>query len=81
MKYGRCLGLELLRTKAKLFCQTPRVKKRVRVDKENRFVVAKGRRERLGWMGSLGLEDANYSEWISNEVLLYSTGNHMNLLG
>ena len=54
MKYGRCLGLELLRTKAKLFCQTPRVKKRVRVDKENRFVVAKGGKGETGMDGGAG---------------------------
>ena len=27
---------------------------------ENRLVVAKGEREGVGWMGSLGLIDANY---------------------
>ena len=36
-------------------------------------MVAKGRE---GWTGSLGLVDANlHLEWISNEVVLYSTGN------
>ena len=29
-------------------------------DIENIFVVAKGEREGVGWMGSLGLVDANY---------------------
>ena len=31
-----------------------------------------------GWIGSLGLADANlYIEWINNSVLLYSTGNNI----
>ena len=34
------------------------------IDMENRLVVAKGKGERVGWMGSLGLADANY--YISN---------------
>ena len=29
-------------------------------DMENGLVVAKGRGEKVGWMGSLGLVDANY---------------------
>ena len=29
-------------------------------DIENRLVVAKGKGERVGWLGSLGLADANY---------------------
>ena len=33
------------------------------VDLENRFVVAKGEGEGVGWTGSLGLVDANYSIW------------------
>ena len=41
---------------------------------ENRLVVAEV--EGGGWTGGLGLVDANYClEWISNEVLLCSTGN------
>ena len=44
---------------------------------ENRLIVAKGEGEGVGWTGSLGLEDANYCllEGISNEILLYTTGN------
>ena len=36
-----------------------------------------GEGERVGWIGSLGFVDVNSLdlEWISNEVLLYSTGN------
>jgi len=30
------------------------------IDIENRLVIAKGEEEGVGWMGSLGLEDANY---------------------
>ena len=30
------------------------------MDMENRFVVAKGEEEGLGWIGNLGLIDANY---------------------
>ena len=30
------------------------------MDMENRFVVAKGDGEEVGWKGSLGLVDANY---------------------
>ena len=30
------------------------------MDLENRFVVAKGEGEGVGWTGSLGLPDANY---------------------
>ena len=37
--------------------------------------------EEMGWTGSLGLVDANYFEWISNEVLLYNTGNYIHSLG
>jgi len=29
-------------------------------DMENRFVIAKGEGEGVGWTGSLGLVDANY---------------------
>ena len=32
----------------------------------------------VGWIGSFGLIDANlHLEWISNETLLYSTGNYI----
>ena len=39
-----------------------------------------GVEERVGWTGSLGLVYANYY-WVSNEVLLYSTGNYIQSLG
>ena len=29
------------------------------------------------WTGSSGVADAIYTEWISNKVLLYRTGNHI----
>ena len=37
-------------------------------------------REVEGWIGSLGLADANYYiyiKYINNKVLLYSTGNYI----
>ena len=37
------------------------------MDLENRFVVAKGEREGVGWTGSLRL--ILPLEWISNEIL------------
>ena len=49
------------------------------IDIENRLVVAKGERGRKG----MDLESRVYRckllsiEWISNEVLLYSTGNYI----
>ena len=45
-------------------------------DLENRLVVAKGEEEEVGWTRSLGLIDANYCIWISDKILLYSTGNY-----
>ena len=53
------------------------------MDLENRLVVAKGKREGVGWTGSLGLIDANscmWSEWISHDILIYSTGNYIQSL-
>ena len=50
------------------------------MDLENKLVVAKGEGERVRWAGNLGLIDADYLlplEWISNEILLYSTGNYV----
>ena len=49
------------------------------MDFEKRLVVAKGDREEVGWMGCLGLIDADYCllEWISNEILLCRTGNYV----
>ena len=47
------------------------------MDLENRLVVAE-EEERVGWTESLGLIDADlHLEWISNEILLYSTGNYI----
>ena len=47
------------------------------IDMENGLVVAKGEGEGVGWTGSLGLVDVNYS--IENgeamRSCLYSTGN------
>ena len=45
---------------------------------QNRLVVAKGRkREGVGWTESLERYKLLHSEWIDNEVLLFSTGiNH-----
>ena len=42
---------------------------------ENRLVVSRGDREKVGWTGSLGLGDEKLlqSEWINNEFLLYCT--------
>ena len=50
-------------------------------DTETRPVVAKGEGEQVGWTGTLGLVDTDHLERISNEVLLYSTGNYMQSLG
>ena len=52
------------------------------MDIENRLVIAKGGGEGVGWTESLRLVDANYYilEWISHEVLLYSTGNYIQSL-
>ena len=33
------------------------------MDMENGLVVAKGKREGVGWTGSVGLIDANYCLW------------------
>ena len=33
------------------------------MDMENRLVIAKGERDRMGWIGSLGLVDATYGIW------------------
>ena len=44
------------------------------MDLENRLLVAKGEGEGVGWTR---LIDTNYCIWISNEILLYSTGNYI----
>ena len=47
------------------------------MDLENRVVVAKGEGNGVGWTGNLGLIDETITlEWISNEILLYSTRNY-----
>ena len=33
------------------------------MDLENRFVIAKGEGEEVGWLRSLGLTDTNYCLW------------------
>ena len=54
-------------------------------DIERRLSVAKGKQEEegVGWMGSLGVSRCKllYLKWISQEVLLYSTGNYIQSLG
>ena len=45
---------------------------------KNRLVVDKREEGGSGWPGSLGL--ILHLEWISNEVLLYSTGNYIQSL-
>ena len=50
------------------------------MDLENRLVVAKGERERgSGVVGELGVNRCKLLplEWISNEILLCSTGNYV----
>ena len=51
-------------------------------DMENRFVVARGKEGGRGMDGELRLGRCKLShlEWISNEVLLYRTGNYVSLL-
>ena len=41
-------------------------------DFENRLVVAKGRGEGMGWIGSLGLTDASYCLWNGLATRSYS---------
>ena len=45
---------------------------------ENRLVVAKGEEVGEGWTGSFGISRCKLSSigWISNKVLLHSTGNY-----
>ena len=52
------------------------------MDLENRCVVAKGEAEGMGWIGSLGLIDANYCLWnglamTSRCVALGSMSSHL----
>ena len=47
-------------------------------DIENRLMAAEEEGEGMTWTGSLRLADTNlHLKWISNEVLLYSTGNYI----
>ena len=48
------------------------------MDLQNRLVVAKeGRRgSGMGWESGVNRCKLLYTEWISNEILLYSTGNY-----
>ena len=51
-------------------------------DIENRLMVAEEEGEGMTWTGSLRLADTNlHLKWISNEVLLHSTGNFSQSLG
>ena len=52
-------------------------------DIEKRFMVAKGELGRIGMDGEFGVSRCKLShlEWISNEVLLYNTGNYIQSLG
>ena len=45
-------------------------------DLENSLVVAKGEGEGVGWIGVTRCK-LLHLEWISNEILPYSTGNYM----
>jgi len=49
------------------------------MDLENRLVVAKGEGEGVGVVGELGVNGYKLLpwEWISNEILLCSTGNYV----
>ena len=49
------------------------------MDSENRLVVAKEEGEGVGWDWQSGVSRCKLLpvEWISNEMLLYSTGNYI----
>ena len=48
------------------------------MDMKNRLMVTKEEREGVEGIGNLGLIDANYCLWwISNKILLCSTGNYI----
>ena len=49
------------------------------MDLENKLVVAKGEGKGVGWIGSLGLIDAEYCLWngLTMIILLCSTGNYV----
>ena len=52
-------------------------------ERENRLMVAKEERGGSGMDGEFGVSRCKpfHLEWISNEVLLYSTGNYSQSLG
>ena len=52
------------------------------MDLENRLVVAKGEEGKVGMDWAFGVSRCQlvHLEWISNEVLLGSTGNHVQSL-
>ena len=52
-------------------------------DLENRLVIAKWEEGRYGMDGEFGVSRGKllHLEWISNEVLPYSTGNYIQALG
>ena len=60
------------------FNQPPTKKKKL-----NRLVVAKGEGGGSGMDGEFGVDRCKlfHLKWISNEALLYSTGNHIQSLG
>ena len=47
------------------------------MDLENRLMAAKGEGEAVGWMGSLGLLDANYCLWGLCLVALGTMSSHL----
>ena len=50
------------------------------IDLENRLVDAKGKGEGVGWMGSLGLIDADYCLWnglAMRSCCIAGTGNYI----
>ena len=49
------------------------------MDLENRLVTAKVEKEEMGWDWEFGVNRGKllHLEWISNEVLLYSTVNYI----
>ena len=47
------------------------------MDMENRLVVTKGEGEEMDWEFGVNRCKLLLWEWISNEILLYSTGNYI----
>ena len=50
------------------------------MDLENRLVVTKGEQEGVGWEFGVNRCKLLPLEWISNEILLYSSGNYIQSL-